>query len=1094
MRRIDRARGFLILCWFAVLGAGGGCGGDRGEPVMPAADGPAHPAVDAASDVGLEGGTNPGADAGAPAVLEPPFPGERRFTTVERDPPPAAGSGEAPAPPGKLTSVEEADIYRLNGTHLYYFSTYRGFLVFDISDPKQPIQLARLPIHGYPVEMFVDSDVVYAFVRDALHVTHTEGTLQFERRFVSQLHAIDISDPAQPRLLESLDIEGQLYEGVTRRAGNSIYAVSFRSPWNPELGGEAGAWVSSFDVSERGHPRLASRRSIVEPSADPLDPRRLSELQVSATPAALIVAESYLDISREEPDGSFTWMPTRAVISVFDISDPGGEIVRRTRLETFGMIVDQFKMSVRIDASSGKATFFALLLREDHARGAAGNTQRATRLETWDFTDGAHPVQLASLPIGDYAGYDTWRSRPSAFDLDRNLLYAMGVGKEDPLVSIDLADPAAPKVQAPLGDFARAMDLFRPIAGGEFLLGVGDHPAGDCTGEAPSYPDRPGTQVALTLVDTRDPGGPRVAQRLCVKLPGDAGGTGLRSSWNLDQAHKLLGTFAEGSLNVLTVPLWFARRQEIADPSVGWYYQWQTAVGLASWDLSRLDDTLPAGAQTVLQGHGTVIHPEGEVKRAIGFRHPTTGARSLIALSDSHLALSSIDDLAQPRLESSVEIAPSVYEIQRFGAFIVERVDIGGRWSPDGAAEFRVKSAGGPVDSKQPVATFRVGQAREVYRYKDHLLVLRTTATAARPTAPTEAVLYDLSDPTRPRLASRLILPFSSTFYYGFFCGTGDWGYWPGQLRDSVITDVGLVRRYIAPGDGTPENPATARLAVLDLRNPAAPAVFETVVPAMPVWSVRGLVADSASPSAFYLIHRDTLDRVGSSHGRYRYFAQRWEIQGSTLVASDDVNLPGQLARTWVDPAGQRMFLAADITYRGIGSPDRSQRHEDARLHLLRQEGAGAGSDAVLVDSHTMPDLEIRSLVSDGTRLFLDIAPVDALLTTALMPATPWQETSDRLVTFDLTSGNLTPLHDHPLRAMDTQLMGVHDNHLFIHLDRDGVLVANVADLAHPRGARYLRTFGWPSHVQFTGTDAYVASGPFGVLHFDLATPAAAQR
>ena len=72
------------------------------------------------------------------------------------------------------------------------------------------------------------------------------------------------------------------------------------------------------------------------------------------------------------------------------------------------------------------------------------------------------------------------------------------------------------------------------------------------------------------------------------------------------------------------------------------------------------------------------------------------------------------------------------------------------------------------------------------------------------------------------------------------------------------------------------------------------------------------------------------------------------------------------------------------------------------------------------------------------------------------------------------------------MRAYDTQLMGVHDTHLFIQLATEGVLAIDVSILAHPSGARFLRTLGYANHVEFVENEAYVATGGYGTVHFDL--------
>src|SRR5690348_5496308 len=52
---------------------------------------------------------------------------------------PGAGSGSGTVNPGTNTrDVEETDLYRLEGNRLYYLNSYRGLMVFDVTNPDQP--------------------------------------------------------------------------------------------------------------------------------------------------------------------------------------------------------------------------------------------------------------------------------------------------------------------------------------------------------------------------------------------------------------------------------------------------------------------------------------------------------------------------------------------------------------------------------------------------------------------------------------------------------------------------------------------------------------------------------------------------------------------------------------------------------------------------------------------------------------------------------------------------------------------------------------------------------------------------------------------
>jgi hypothetical protein len=73
---------------------------------------------------------------------------------------PAVPTAAPAAPQGRTGTVQEADIYRLSGTRLFYLNTYRGFMVYDVSNSQQPVKVSALPIYGYPVEMFVEGNTI----------------------------------------------------------------------------------------------------------------------------------------------------------------------------------------------------------------------------------------------------------------------------------------------------------------------------------------------------------------------------------------------------------------------------------------------------------------------------------------------------------------------------------------------------------------------------------------------------------------------------------------------------------------------------------------------------------------------------------------------------------------------------------------------------------------------------------------------------------------------------------------------------------------------------------------------------------------------
>ena len=515
-----------------------------------------------------------------------------------------------------------------------------------------------------------------------------------------------------------------------------------------------------------------------------------------------------------------------------------------------------------------------------------------------------------------------------------------------------------------------------------------------------------------------------------------------------------------------------------------------------TWDLSRYDATKPPEQQTVVQSYGTFVHPEGEVMRSILFKHPVTGERTMINVSDTHLSVANIADLAQPKLQSIVEVAPSVEEIYGFGDYVVERVSRGQYWSTTGAAEFRVKAAGGPIDDKPVVATFKVGQATSTYRYKNSLVVLRAIVdqTTTGSTS-TEAVIYDLADPSRPRLASRLAVPFQAFRYYGFVCGDFWGGYWFGSGEQTLVTGAGLAQiSYAYRNDGT-TGWSVPTLSFLDLRDrqrtaggPARAALRQAV---LGLERPRGR---SRLPGGL-LPRPARLPRPGGDGNRH--------VQPVPVLRA------ALRARRAGDPGGE-----GERQPTGTAGPDVARRRRDAalpdqRLHLSHALVPGphgvarghppgpapAGGNvegATLLDTHTFADAYVGSLVLDGDRLFVAAQnqyywwsyPAER----AANPPT-WESTSDRLLIFNVGGNGFASLYDQPTRTYGVQLMGMHQGKLFVACRTTACSPRTSTDPAHPQSLKFLRTLGWASHLGFNGNDAYVAAGSFGVFNLNLAAP-----
>ncbi len=1050
----------------------------------------------------------------------------------------AADAAKGAAPSGRTGPVQEADIYKIDQNRLFYLNTYRGFLIYDINDPKNPRQISRLPVYGYPIEMFVQGNTVYALLRDVLYMTEATGKVEFHRHNVSQLVAIDITDIAHPTILKTVDIVGELREGVSRKIDNTIYVVSYIPQayywgWRYELPTDPQkeqAWVYSFNVADPRNLRQVQKLKIFEggslSDSDPVTggevTRYFNSVALSATSNALMVVENWSISSWSPGTGTKTSDPSgcgsysgdqRAVVSLVDISDPTGVIRLHAHFQTRGELGDQFKQTYVFDDVAKTGTYYGIFARQAWVSAGCGGTSFVQNtLESWDVTNGATPARLDTLEFGK----PNETVRGTAFDVTRKAAFAITAQNIDPLYVLSFADRANLTIRSAIDGLSGDMSLFRLVEGNNFLVGIGRDASETCTGFQGTETRR-SVGVAVSLIDVRNLDAIRLVQRQCVAV--DADWVSSEITWNLDQAHKMIGMHSDGTTNVITIPVSYSKRTTDTD---WWWYSWETAVGILSWDLTKYDPTKAPAAQTVIQNYGTFLHPNGEVRRSIVFTHQgATPRRMMINLSDTHVSVADIQDLAKPVAQSVVEVAPYIGQIFQFGDHVVETISESQQyWAPQqGRTEFRIKRAGTDLEGAPVVARFSVSQVQSVIPHGSKLVVFRLEQDLTKATtgeSATRILVFDLADPTKPLLVGNTLATGIYYPYYPFFCGLGG-GYWFNSYGQNNWTSTSNAIVFLGYTYDNATGQPGAKLTSIDLSDAAKPTVSETTLTPRTNGYFLGLVPDAADPSGLFVTFEDYLEkRPDGSYGKARHYAQRFSPSASGWIADKPVNLPGQLVRTWTHPAGGRAYLTSDyLNYPVTDAQGVINWRSDTRLNLLRASTGTAGQPlAELRSTHRFPNLFVSDLVVDGNSLFVNASPgyygygvgiatptgtgattaggtgvatSDVARTTSALTV---EEVSDRLVAFDLGKFTLARVYDQPTGTQGVQFMGTYKKQLFVNIQGDGILAVDVANPARPVGRQFLRTLGWATHIVFAGQDAYVAAGYFGVYRMGLGASA----
>ena len=1007
------------------------------------------------------------------------------------------------APQGRSGEVEEADVYKLDGNRLFYLNTYRGFMIFDATDAKKPQALGRLPVYGYPVEMFVQNNVAYALLRDVLYLTQQKGQLRYQRRNVSQLVAIDVSDLRNPKLLQAVDIVGELREGVSRKIGDTIYVVSNVPSWyaygwwyeQSQESKEQG-FVYSFNVANPRQVKLVDKLQLFSGGGysnygeQGGESRYLSNVTLSATSNALMVVENWQKYGyvpgAEYSCGTSTSLQ-QAVVSVVDISDPAGKIKLYTKFESYGEVGDQFKQTYVFNPTTKKATYLGIFARREwSSKDCQGTSRIENNLESWDVTNGAAPKRLARLSFGkpDEA------VRGSAFDAERGVAFAITARQVDPLYAISFADPAKLKVVSAVDGLSGDMNVFRFIADKRFLIGIGRDNSEACTGFGPQGT---GTQLGVSIIDVQDLAKVRLVQRKCVMIK-DATWVSSAINWNLDQAHKMIGMHSDGLANVITVPVSYSRKMEGGE----WYYRWETAVGLMSWDLTKYDPKKSELEQNVLVNHGTVVHPNGEVNRTIVFTHKAaTARRKLLNLSDTHLALTDINDLNSPVTDAVIEVAPYYAELYRFGNYMVTQVRPGvGGWDDGGLSEFRVLPVGAKLDTVKPVATFTVSRVQRTMQFKDALVIFRRKPAMEDPEGKRpyqgnetlEAVVYQLSNPLKPVKMGSVEFPFSYLPYERFRCGMPP--FWFGYEANATLA---LDRGFVMLNTQYDYNKEVwvRTLMLLDLSSYAAPKVVSRSLGGDEKTQYLGLVRWASNKNYFYLTYKSQVDEKpyqgGTQDGMvlrgYKYVAQTWLTSTNGLTPDAKINLPGQLMQAFSGP-NNTLFLTND---RALEELKDGSLRDVPRLNLLSRLDAYT---AEYLDGRSFPGKYLQDVVLDGKRLFVNASegwyqPVVLEGKTA----TPIQAAGQQLAIFDFSRERFDERFSGSLGIDSMEIMGIYQNNLFLNLPGSGVLVVDVTSSTRPVGRQFLRTLGYATQAEFVGNTAFVASGNYGIYELNLTGP-----
>lgn len=354
----------------------------------------------------------------------------------------SSSGGAVPAPSDEASrAVQEADIVKLDGTHLYALSRFGGLAIVDVSDPVHLKLLGRKRLEGMPFEMYVQNGRAYVTLNEFQRWVDDAGG-QWSQ--TSELVTLDVTNPSNIAELGHFDVPGEISD--SRLVGDALYLVTFESGYCWHCGVNPATVVTSFNV--KSGVAKVDKLEFRAPGNGYSWWRR----SVSATNQRLYIGgpswswDGYSDANRS------------SIIQVVDISDPSGHLKRGADVAIAGQInsrwqMDEYEGYLRVVSQFGNGWFWSsgsvnplvqtFKIADSSTITAAGQTELKM----------PQPESLQSVRFDGTRGY------------------AITARQTDPLFTIDLSTPTAPKQ---VGTLEMPGSIFHMEPRGDRLVGFGN--------------------------------------------------------------------------------------------------------------------------------------------------------------------------------------------------------------------------------------------------------------------------------------------------------------------------------------------------------------------------------------------------------------------------------------------------------------------------------------------------------------------------------------------------------------------------------------------------------------------------------------------
>lgn len=587
--------------------------------------------------------------------------------------------------------IVEADIIKVDSEHsiLYALSSYRGLVIIDISRPEDLRIIGRYRLYGVPFEMYLKDGVAYVIFSSFWVYTSDYGWQQ-----TSKVIALDVTEPANIRRLGEFDLAGEISD--SRQVGDVIYLVAKENGWCWRCSGVPRVTVTSISAADPDNIVMVDQLSYED------EGYWWGDKSIYVNSQRVYIAG---------PD----WSDMSSTVQIIDISNPSGVLRKGAAIVLEGIVQSRWQM----DEYEG---VFRVITQGNSWEG------RPPVIETFRINSSNSITRLGRAEI-----ILPRQEQLMSVRFDGPRAYAVTFERRDPLFTIDLSDPANPRV---VGELEMPGWLYYMEPKGDRLIALG-------------YDFDQSRSLTLSLFDVTDLGNPTMLARVNF---------GTEWGWMVedqDRIHKALKIFDDMGL--------------IAMPFAGWGSNGYES-GIQLFDFTRDSLTL----------RGTIPH-RGYARRV--FYHND----KLYAYSEERLENFDITDRDNPVRIDSLRLARDVY---RFAIINNQYVAELSRdwWS--GEARLDILSIEDP-DNPEPISSLRlssvISDVRDYYYYwysfsygdtkifyhNNHLIILwgEYVDNGEESGYYTRITTINVEDIHTPYISASQRFPIPFPYQYGFWYG-----------------------------------------------------------------------------------------------------------------------------------------------------------------------------------------------------------------------------------------------------------------------------------------------------------------------------------